>query len=102
IKGIWYEHPLEVIKQAFSEPAAKHFHTTPFKEYWKPSENLPEEQIFSEMYTANLFNLEYDSKPPPIYMYITNQTKYEHTKPSEFTAYHIAYIPNVSLNFYIG
>ena len=60
IDGIWYRRPLEVIKVAFSEHAAEHFHTTPFKEYWKPSESEPEERIYSETFTADVFNEEYD------------------------------------------
>lgn len=60
IEGIWYRRPLEVIKMAFSERAAERFHTTPFKEYWKPSESAPEERIYSETFTADVFNEEYD------------------------------------------
>jgi hypothetical protein len=48
VDRIWYRQPLEVIKKAFTEPAAEKFHTTPFKEYWKPSEDKPEEHIYSE------------------------------------------------------
>jgi hypothetical protein len=60
INGIWYRRPLEVLKTAFSEPAAENFHTIPFKEYWKPSEHEPEERIYSETFTADVFNDEYD------------------------------------------
>jgi hypothetical protein len=60
IDKIWYRRPLEVIKMAFSEPAAEKFHTIPFKEYWKPSHDEPEERLYSETFTADLFNDEYD------------------------------------------
>ena len=60
IDNIWYQRPLEVIKMAFSEPAAEKFHTTPFREYWKPSMDEPEEHIYSETFTADVFNEEYD------------------------------------------
>ena len=40
--------------------AANKFYTTPFKEYWKPSEDEPEEQIYSETFTADVFNDEYE------------------------------------------
>jgi hypothetical protein len=60
VDGIWYRRPLEVIKMAFAEPAAEKFHTTPFKEYWKPSNNEPEERIYSETFTADVFNDEYE------------------------------------------
>jgi hypothetical protein len=46
---------------AFSEPAAENFHTTPFKEYWKPSKHEPEERIYSETFTADLFNENYET-----------------------------------------
>jgi len=60
INGIWYRRPLEVIKKAFSELAAENFHMIPFKEYWKPSEHEPSERIYSETFTADVFNDEYD------------------------------------------
>jgi len=61
VDGIWYRRPLEVIKRAFSEPAAEKFHFTPFREYWKPSEDEPEERIYSETFTADVFNEEYET-----------------------------------------
>jgi hypothetical protein len=61
VNGIWYRRPLEVIKMAFSERAAESFHTTPFKEYWKPAEDEPEERIYSETFTADIFNEEYET-----------------------------------------
>ena len=60
VNGIWYRRPLEVIKLSFSEPAAEKSHITPFKEYWKPSEDEPEERIYSETFTADVFNEEYE------------------------------------------
>ena len=56
VDGIWYWQPLEVIKRVFSEPAAEKFHTTPFKEYWKPSKDEPEERVYSETFTGDVFN----------------------------------------------
>jgi len=60
VNGIWYRKPLEVIKLAFSEPAVEKFHITPFKEYWKPSKDEPEERIYSETFTGDVFNEEYE------------------------------------------
>ena len=60
VDGIWYRRPLEVIKRAFTEPAAEKFHTTPFKEYWKPADDEPEERIYSETYTGDVFNNLYE------------------------------------------
>lgn len=50
----------EVIKSAYSEPAAQKFHTFPFKAYWKPSETQPEERIYSESFTADAWNDEFE------------------------------------------
>jgi hypothetical protein len=50
---------MDVIKVALSEPAAEKFHTFPFKEFWKPDSNEPEERIYSESYTGNRWNEEY-------------------------------------------
>lgn len=60
INNVWYRRPLEVIKMAFTEPAAEKFHTIPFTEYWKPSEDEPEERLYSETFTADTFNEEYN------------------------------------------
>ena len=60
INQVWYRWPLEVLKMAFSEPAAENFHTIPFMEYWKPSMDEPEEQLYSETFTADIFNEDYD------------------------------------------
>ena len=61
VNKIWYHRPLEVIKKAFTEPAAEKFHTTPFKEYWKPSNDKPEECLYSKTFTADFFNDEYET-----------------------------------------
>jgi hypothetical protein len=34
IKGLWYRSLVDVIKSAFVEVAADHFHLQPFKLYW--------------------------------------------------------------------
>ena len=60
VDKIWYRRPLEVIKRAFTEPSAEKFHTTPFKEFWKPSKEEPEERLYSETFTADVFNNEYE------------------------------------------
>ena len=61
INRIWYQQSLKVIKMAFLEHAMESFHTTPFKEYWKPAKDEPEERIYSETFTANIFNEEYET-----------------------------------------
>jgi hypothetical protein len=61
VDGIWYRRPLEILKRAFTEPAAEKFHTTSFKEYWKPSEDEPEERIYPETFAGDVFNDEYEA-----------------------------------------
>ena len=51
---------LEVCKAALAESAAEKFHTFPFKAHWKPSTDAPEERIYSEVYTGDKWNAEYE------------------------------------------
>ena len=56
----YYRKILDVIKAALSELESKTFHTFPFRAYWRPSEGEPAERVYSESYTANTWNNEYD------------------------------------------
>ena len=56
----YYRKMLEVIQAALAEPAAEKFHTFPFKAYWKPSPDASEKRIYSEMYTGDAWNAEYE------------------------------------------
>ena len=60
VKGLFYRRISEVIKAALTEPAAEKFHLFPFKTYWKPAPDVPEERIYSEAYTADFFIEEYE------------------------------------------
>jgi len=120
---------LQVIKAAFQETCAEHFHFSPYREYWKPSPEKRPECIFSELYTLDAFLDEYTrmtSQPAepgctlewilggimlwsdlmhltsfgnaslwPIYLFIGNLSKYTRTKPTSFSAHHLAYLPKV-------
>jgi len=55
VKGLYYRRLLEVIKAGLAESAAEKFHLFPFREYWKPSPDEPEERIYSEAYTSDFF-----------------------------------------------
>jgi hypothetical protein len=57
----YYRKILDVIKAAFSELDSKGFHTFPFRAYWHPSKTEPPERVYSESYTANMWNKEYDN-----------------------------------------
>jgi len=61
VHGLFYRRPLEVIKAALLEKSAERFHFTPFKEYWKPSEDAQPERIFSEIYNSDAFLKEHAS-----------------------------------------
>ena len=65
VDGISYRRLLQALalRRAFSEPAAENFHTTAFKEYWKPSKDEPEAQIsrYSDTFTSDVFNDEYEA-----------------------------------------
>lgn len=57
---VYYRKLLDVIKAALLEPEAEKFHTFPFKESWQPSANEPDERIYSEIYTGDKWNDEYE------------------------------------------
>ena len=54
-----YRKIMEVLKAAHAEKAADKFHTFPFKAYWKPSPDAPEERIYSEIFTGDSWNAEF-------------------------------------------
>lgn len=56
-----YRKLLDVVKEAFSEPAAEHFHQTPFKSFWKPTPDSLPERIYGENHSGDYFNTEYES-----------------------------------------
>lgn len=55
VPGLFYRRPLDVVKAALAEPAAQHFHLTPFSTYWRPSPDAMPERIYSELYTSDAF-----------------------------------------------
>ena len=57
---VYYRKLLDVIKAALAEPSAERFHAFPFKAFWQPSLDEPEERIHSEGYTGDRWNGEYE------------------------------------------
>jgi len=55
-----YRKLTEVIQSALAEPDAEKFHTFPFKAYWKGSPDEAEERVYSDAYTGDAWNAEYD------------------------------------------
>ncbi|KAG1842748.1 hypothetical protein DFJ58DRAFT_665734 [Suillus subalutaceus] len=129
VNGLYYRKPLEVLKSAYQEVAAKTFHTKPYKLFWQPDDDKPPERIITELYTSDAMLQEHEklnSQPNEpgcnletvigaimhwsdsthlasfgnaslwlIYLFIGNQSKYIHGKPTSFAAHHLAYIPKV-------
>jgi len=59
VEELYYRKPLEVIKSAFEEEAAKEFHTSPYKLFWQPNEDEPPEHIITELYTGSSYSLDF-------------------------------------------
>jgi hypothetical protein len=57
---VHYRRLIEVIKSALSESEAEKFHMFPFRAFWKPASDEPEERIYSEIYTGDFWNDEYE------------------------------------------
>ncbi|TDL17170.1 hypothetical protein BD410DRAFT_886035 [Rickenella mellea] len=53
IPGLHYRPLLEVIKSALQSPQALRFHYTPFKKFWRPSPDQPEQRVYDELYTSD-------------------------------------------------
>jgi hypothetical protein len=60
VPGLFYRRPLDVIKAAFTEPAAQSFHLTPFTSYWKRTPDSEPERIYSEIYDSDVFHDEHE------------------------------------------
>jgi hypothetical protein len=68
VQGLFYRKPVEVIKAAFTEEGAAHFHLSPFEEYWTPSEDSEPERLYSEIYNSDAFlneQAKINSQPRP-------------------------------------
>jgi hypothetical protein len=56
-----YRKIMEVLKAALAEQRAEKFHTFPFQAYWKPSPDEFEERIYSEIFTGDSWNGEFEN-----------------------------------------
>lgn len=57
---VYYRKLLDVIKTALAEPSAEQFHFFPFKASWQPGPDEAEERIYTEVYTGDRWNEEYN------------------------------------------
>lgn len=62
---VYHRKIVDVIQAAFAEQAAEKFHVFPFKAYWKPSPDAPAERIYSEVYTGDAWNSEFEAIQEP-------------------------------------
>ncbi|KAG8723471.1 hypothetical protein FRC09_003185 [Ceratobasidium sp. 395] len=55
IPGFRHRNLVKVIIAQFTSPANSSFsfHYVPFRKYWRPNSNLPEERIYDELYTSD-------------------------------------------------
>ncbi len=60
IVEVYHQKLIEVIQSALSEPSAKKFHTFPFKVFWKIASDKQEERIYSELFTGDHWNKEFE------------------------------------------
>jgi hypothetical protein len=69
---VYHRKIVDVIKAALSEPTTEKFHTFPFKEFWQPDPGKPKEQVYSEIYTGDHWNEEFEK------IHVTNQKGLHH------------------------
>jgi hypothetical protein len=60
VAGLFYRKPLEVVKAAFHESAAEYFHLTPFNMFYQPSDDIPAEKIYGEIYNSPAMLVEHE------------------------------------------
>jgi hypothetical protein len=53
VDGLHHRNIVEVVKAAVREPQAQQYHTAPFQQFWKPSEDAPAERVYSEVYSSD-------------------------------------------------
>jgi hypothetical protein len=52
IDKIPYRNPLDIVRSAFRDKEFFNYHLKGFTEVWKPSDNEPEERLYSEVYSS--------------------------------------------------
>ncbi|KAG6329626.1 hypothetical protein ID866_9463 [Astraeus odoratus] len=60
VEGLYYRKITEVVKSAFTEPAAEMFHIAPYKLYWQPDKTRSPERIITELYTSDAMLQEHE------------------------------------------
>jgi len=52
VRGIFHHDIIDVISTVYQSDMVKSFNHVPFKEYWKPLEDLPLECLYGEIYSS--------------------------------------------------
>jgi Plavaka transposase len=60
VSGVYIRNLVNVIRDAFQDPTALTFHMTPFKHFWKPSENAEVQRVFGELYSSDAMLREHE------------------------------------------
>ena len=53
VPGVFVRSLIDIVRDAFQDPAALTFHLTPFQQFWKSSEDEPPVRLYSELYTSD-------------------------------------------------
>ena len=55
VENVYYRRLVPVITSALKQSDAEQFHVSPFKTYWKRTDDSSPERIYSEIYTADVY-----------------------------------------------
>ena len=60
VRGVWHRDLVDVIQTALEDPRAQSYHLTPFRMYWKPTEDSEPERIITDLYNSDAFLEEHE------------------------------------------
>jgi hypothetical protein len=53
IPGVFHRSLTELIKEAFQDSIAQAFHFTPFKQFWRPSQDEPPVRLYGDLFSSD-------------------------------------------------
>ncbi|KAF7359835.1 hypothetical protein MVEN_00708900 [Mycena venus] len=67
VPGLHFRNLTQTIKTAFEDRSARHFHYTPFRQFWQPTPDEPEQRIYDEIYSSEAYIEAYEKlqRQPP-------------------------------------
>jgi hypothetical protein len=60
VPGVFHRSLTEVIKGAFQDSISQAFHFTPFKQFWRPSQDSPPVRLYGDLFTSDAMIEEYE------------------------------------------